>query len=122
MKYSGATLVAGALSMASLATAQVEESLYSKRNLGKRFFDEQGNYNMCEYTTNSVENPPQFPLTDSSPLLQLSTTSTMSTHTWPNSVQAVQIAQTLPWDVLEVMPESRRSLTSPDQPTMTVCS
>lgn len=57
MKFSTSTrsafvasaLLAGAVSASASASEQVQEdSLHSKRNLGKRFIDEQGNYNICE--------------------------------------------------------------------------
>ena len=56
MKFSTSTrsaFVASALLVASAsASEQVQEdSLHSKRNLGKRFIDEQGNYNICESVT-----------------------------------------------------------------------
>ena len=55
MKFSTSTrsvFVASALLIgAASASEQIQEdSLHSKRNLGKRFVDEQGNYNICEST------------------------------------------------------------------------
>lgn len=40
------SLAATALLSASFAAA--EDVLHSKRNLGKRFIDDQGNYNICQ--------------------------------------------------------------------------
>ena len=58
MKFSrsGAAFVASAAVLVGVVTASAEgqvevevDSLHSKRNLGKRFIDEQGNYNICEF-------------------------------------------------------------------------
>ncbi|CZT50612.1 related to 5`-nucleotidase precursor [Rhynchosporium secalis] len=53
MKFTQSVIVASALLVGAFAQLQ-EDSLHSKRNLGKRFIDSQGNYNISFYHINDV--------------------------------------------------------------------
>ncbi|KAH7312004.1 5'-nucleotidase protein-like protein [Rhexocercosporidium sp. MPI-PUGE-AT-0058] len=56
MKFtqSRSAIVASALLVGAASTQVQEDSLHSKRNLGKRFIDSQGNYNISFYHINDV--------------------------------------------------------------------
>ncbi|KAL2062348.1 hypothetical protein VTL71DRAFT_6614 [Oculimacula yallundae] len=54
MKFSNSAIVASALLVGGASAQLQEDSLHSKRNLGKRFIDSQGNYNISFYHINDV--------------------------------------------------------------------